>query len=167
MDLPTETPIIRLDIGAGDKQKDGWLSVGLEDHHDIKTDIRQLPLPDEYADEARAIHVFEHINRWQAEEVLREWFRVIKHGGRFALELPELVRCARAVLDDHPDRNAQFGLFGDPKYCDELMLHRWCYSEDEILVLLKRAGFRRMTFCELTTHGRKRWRDMRIEMIKP
>lgn len=165
MELLTDAPI-RIDIGAGNKIKEGWVTLGLEPSHFIQSDIRTLPLPDDFVDEARAIHVFEHLHRWEALATLQEWRRVLKPGARIALELPELGRCCRAVLEGLDQRNGLYGLFGDPVYEDPLMCHKWCYSEKEMYSLMKSAGFRKVGFNQLETHGRKRWRDMHIEGIK-
>lgn len=72
---------IRLDIGCGNKRESGWLAVDQADNYsgqppDVECDIRALPFPDNYADEARAIHVIEHFYAWEAHDVLAEWVRV-------------------------------------------------------------------------------------------
>lgn len=166
MGIHFEKPI-RLNIGAGNKTIEGFLNVGLEDHHDIKADVRDLSIIEsDSVEESMAIHVLEHICRWEAESTLREWFRVLTPGGKLAIEMPELVRCARAVIENHPDRQSQQGLFGDARGPD-LMSHRWCYSEPEIAALLREVGFIKIKFVNPLFHGKRRWRDMRVESIKP
>lgn len=145
---------------------DGWLSVGLEERHDIRADVRSLPLPDNSADEAMAIHVLEHIQRWEADAALAEWFRVLKPGGRLTLELPELHRCCRAILDGAEDRNGVWGLYGDPGYKDELMTHKWGWAERELISALQAAGFRKVVVRPLQFHGRRKLRDIRLEVRK-
>lgn len=160
-------PLIRLNLGAGKMVIEGWQSVGLDDAHDIKTDLRELPLPDDHADEAMAIHVFEHFQRWEAPAVLTEWRRVLKPGARLVLELPELMRCCRNVLEHGSEpRRGVWGLFGDPGYADPLMVHKWCYTEAELVGLVKAAGFRKVKLAQPVYHGRKTLRDMRLECIK-
>lgn len=164
MDLPTGP--IRLNIGAGRKNFDGFLSVGLEDHHDIKTDIRSLPLPDNSVDEAMAIHVVEHINRWEVLDMLKDWLRVLKPGALLVIEQPELLRCCKAILKGHADQEGMWGLFGDPGHRDELMMHRWGYRESEMHQILRDAGFSRTESALPRYHGRRAHRDMRIEAWK-
>lgn len=165
MELHSSAPI-RLNLGAGGQVLDGWQSVGLEDHHDIKTDLHALPLPDDHADEVMAIHVFEHFHRWEALGILQEWRRVLKPGARLILELPELLRCCRNVLDNPDPRRGVWGLFGDPGYCEPLMVHKWCYTEPELAGLMREAGFRKIKTRPPEFHGRKTLRDMRMEGVK-
>lgn len=166
MDIHSQTPF-RLNLGAGQMVVDGWQSVGLEAHHDIQTDLRTLPIPDDSADEAMAIHVLEHFHRWEALSVLQEWRRVLKPNALLVIELPELTRCCRNVLDNYEkQRYGTWGLFGDPNYRDPLMVHKWCYEEGELKALLVEAGFRKVRSSKPQWHGRKSLRDIRMECVK-
>ena len=72
---------IRLDLAAGHFRQAGWISVDLADNYaaefeggskpDVVADIRKLPFPDNYADEARAIHVIEHFYPWETLDLVR------------------------------------------------------------------------------------------------
>lgn len=165
LDLPEGTPV-RLNIGAGDKVHEGWLSVGLAAHHDIHSDIRALPLPDNSVDEALAIHVIEHIHRWEVPAMLRDWHRVLKPGAVLVIEQPELLRCCKAILAGADDRNGLWGLFGDPGYRDPLMTHKWAWTVGELMAELRRAGFRKLSEARPKFHGKRNHRDMRIEATK-
>lgn len=159
---------VRLNLGAGNQRIAGWFSVGLEEQHDIRADLRAVPLPDECADTAMAIHVLEHFERWEAPNALREWFRLLKPGGLLILELPDVVKCARAVMAEDEPRAGLWGLYGDPAHRDPLMLHRWGWSARELAKELKACGFVKVrTNLPLEFHARRAKRDMRIEARKP
>lgn len=166
MELPVGTPV-RLNIGAGNKVLNGWISVGLEAHHQVQADIRKLPLPDNCADEAQAIHVLEHLNRWDAPDALAEWLRVLKPGAMIGIELPELFRCCRAILKGAPRQEGIQGLFGEWELKDELMMHRHAWTEAELQEELQKAGFRDVRFVRPIYHGKRDKRDMRAEAFKP
>lgn len=152
---------VRLNLGAGNKRIEGWASVDLAGEPDIRADVREIPVPDGYADEAMAIHVLEHLYRWDAPAALKEWHRILKPGGLMAIEVPDLIKSCQNVLARRGDRMGVWGLFGDPGYCDPLMVHRWAWTAEELTAELKAAGFRRIKVC--TPHFHKKARDMRIE----
>ena len=54
----------------------------------MAADLLALPFPDGYADEARAIHVIEHFQVWDAPTAMAEWVRVLKPGGVLAATVP-------------------------------------------------------------------------------
>jgi predicted SAM-dependent methyltransferase len=166
LDLSIDAPL-KIDIGAGKKTHPGWTTVGLESHHQIQTDIRKLPLPDACVDEAQAIHVLEHLNRWDAPAALADWCRVLKSGAMIGIELPELLRCCRAILKGAAPQEGIQGLFGEWQLRDEMMMHRHGWTEAELSDELYKAGFVRVRFVRPRFHGHRDLRDMRAEAFKP
>lgn len=158
---------VRIDIGAGNKKREGWLSLGLEDDHDIHCDIRKLPLPDDFADEAMAIHVIEHVAPYYAVPTLKEWRRVLKPGALLILELPDLLKCCRAILAGKGPRDGLWGCYGEPSESNPMMAHLWGYSPASISVALKEAGFVKIRERAPQFHAQRLDRDMRIEARKP
>lgn len=156
---------IRLNLGAGRTRIQGYLSVDLSESAEVHSDVRKLDMPDEYADEIMAIHLFEHLYRWDAEPTLREWFRVLKPGGLLVLELPDLLKCCANILAGAEDRYGLFGLFGGPADGNPLMVHKWCYSFAELRDVVRAAGFVKVK--NLPTQYHKKNRDMRLEARKP
>lgn len=152
---------VRLNIGAGGKVIDGWLSVDLAGEPDICADVRSIPVADGYADEAMAIHVIEHLYRWDAPVALAEWRRVLKPGGLMVIECPDLMKSCRNVLSGQGERLGVWGLFGDPGYRDPLMVHKWAWTAEELMAEMKAAGFKKVR--QTIPQFHKKSRDMRIE----
>jgi predicted SAM-dependent methyltransferase len=165
----------RLNIGSGKWSLDGWINIDgvisplATRPPDIICDIRKIPLPDGCAKEAMAIHVFEHIDRWDAEATLLEWARLLKRGGMLVLEMPDLIKCCRNIINNtqgkKPDQLGMWGLFGEPVGAP--MQHKWAYTFKTIQPMLANAGFHEISEQRTMFHlcGRD-VRDFRVEATK-
>jgi len=175
---------VRLDLGCGHKHEDGWVRVDFAVDRkkcstgggvtkegkpllpDVEADLRSLPFPDDYADEARAIHVIEHFQVWEAPHVLKEWVRVLKPGADLVIECPCLDKIVKLFdVPNIPPYMTFWGLYGDPRLEDPLMMHHWCYTETQLARLMASVGLEDI-------HGEpprfhQPARDMRIVGTKP
>jgi hypothetical protein len=76
-----------------------------------------------------------------------EWKRVLKPGGKLILELPCMDKVfshiAACVLENKPMKMAftVLPLWGDPRYKDPAMAHKWGYCKADLAQLLTDAGF--------------------------
>jgi ubiquinone/menaquinone biosynthesis C-methylase UbiE len=175
---------IRLDLGAGHKQEDGWVRVdfavdrkkcttkggvtraGAPLLPDVEADLRELPFPDDYADAARAIHVIEHFYVWEAAALLKEWMRVLKPGAELVLECPCLDKIIKLFdVPNIPPYYTYWGLYGDPRLEDPLMMHKWAYTEAQLRRLMASVGFMEVRGEPPMFHQPAR--DMRIVGNKP
>jgi len=123
-----------------------------------------LPFPDDYADEAHAIHVIEHFQRSETTALLHEWRRVLKPGGRLFVECPCLDKIARWLIADKlddatRDRLTVIGLYGE-YWRGPGMQHLWCFSAAELRSLMFGAGFGDLVFMQPLFHIHQR--DMRV-----
>lgn len=170
---------MKLHIGCGKRIIDGWVNCDIVANPegprapDILCDGKDIPLDDGVADVVMAIHNFEHYYRWECDEVIREWRRILKVGGRLILELPDLIKCCQNVIDGvkkggkHPDQLGRWGLYGDPRTKDKYMCHPWGWAPSELMAFLEANGFKDARHLPTEFHpaGRKN-RDMRIEAVK-
>lgn len=168
---------IRLNLGCGPQKLPGFINCDLSGNWskvepDIVCDVtKRLPFDDAYADEVHAYHLFEHLNRWESPPILADWVRVLRPGGLLVLEMPcldKIIRHYAISMIDHepPDaRMTLWGLYGDPRYKNEAMMHKWCYSVGELAAVLKAAGLEEITPDEPQTHQPAR--DMRMTARKP
>lgn len=150
---------VRLDLGAGHKHEDGWVRVDFAVDRkkcsmtgsvtkegrpllpDVEADLRALPFPDNYADEARSIHVIEHFQVWDAPVALKEWVRVLKPGAELIIECPCLDKIVKLFdVPNIPPYMTYWGLYGDPRLEDPLMMHKWAYGEAQLLRLMTLCG---------------------------
>ena len=167
----------RIHLGCGGKLLPGFVNCDLANNWsgvlpDVACDVTgPLPFPTDHADEVHAYHLLEHIQRYEANDVLREWMRILKPGGLLVLELPCLDKIVRTyahhLIDgSEPDlRMTLWGLFGDPKYKNAEMMHKWCWSVQELGDTLYMIGLENVTVEKPQTH--QPGRDMRMTARKP
>ncbi len=135
---------LKLNLGCGKKILPGYINVDFPNNYsgkkpDLECDIRVLPYRDNTIDEVMAIHVIGHFHLWEVPDILKEWCRVLKPGGRIILECP----CLNKVLFFLSEKrlvlsHTLFALYGDPGYCDPHMTHKWCYSKEHLSDLMER-----------------------------
>lgn len=167
---------MKLNIGAGGKRIEGYTGVDVVERSgaDIIAPADKIPLPDGCAEEVMAIHVVEHILPWELSGTLAEWHRLLKPGALMVLEMPDLIKCCKNIIDGrmkggkHPDQLGMWGLFGDNRYEDPYMLHRWAYTFKTLVPIVEATGFVKIVERPTVFHpaGREH-RDFRLEAHKP
>lgn len=169
---------LRINLGCGKHTLDGWFCVDKVKHPqasrdpDLYSDVSKLDLPDACAIEIMAIHVFEHFYRWECDDLLVEWKRLLRPGGKLALEMPDLLKTCRNIVQgrqdgNHKDQMGLWGLYGDPRTKDPLMIHRWAWTFKTIRELLAQHGFTNIAEEETKWHPNGRGvRDFRVTARK-
>lgn len=164
---------MKLNIGAGKRRLHGYTGIDAVPRAgaDIIAPADNIPLPDGCADEILGVHVWEHFLLWECDGVLAEWRRLLKPGGALVLEMPDLLKCCRNVLDGResgkPGQLGMWGLFGDATLRDLGMLHRWAWTFSTLHPFLAERGFAEIVERETKFHPAGRGvRDFRIEALK-
>jgi len=177
---PAAAALRRLNLGCGDKILEGYVNVDVAPSRagrspDVLCDLHKLePFEADSCDEVMAIHVVEHFYRWEVIDVLREWLRVLKPGGRMILECPNLLTACQTLLSNPqaaagpgPEgQRSMWVLYGDPAWRDPLMCHRWNYTPDSLRAVMEEAGLVNVHQAPAQFKLREP-RDMRIVGEKP
>lgn len=165
---------MKLNIGCGERRLEGYVGVDAAERSaaDIQAPADKIPLEDGVAEEILAIHIIEHLYRWDVDAALAEWARLLKSGGLLVIEAPDLLKACRNVLQKkagpkHPDQLTMWALYGDCRLKDPMMTHKWLYSFDSLKPLVEAAGFTDVTEHVTKFHvvGRN-VRDFRLEARK-
>lgn len=148
------------DRNVGDTSRSGCVA-------DVIADMRDLQLSDDSIDEIFTSHTFEHFTRWEGVEMLVDWFRMLKPGGRIVIETPDFWRCVFWLM--HPSsekrRLGRTQFYGNQWDRLDYETHRYLWSGKEISEICRNVGFTRIAVTHKTeTHYS--WRDMRIEVWK-
>jgi predicted SAM-dependent methyltransferase len=140
---------VKLHLGCGRRHLPGFIHVDLADlpHIDHQSDLRTLPMfKDETADLIYACHVIEYFDRVEVVDVLREWHRVLKHGGVLRLAVPDFDAMTEVYR-----RTGNLALVHGPLYGrieiptasgPRVLYHRTVYDFDSLRSTLEVAGFR-------------------------
>ena len=165
---------IKLNLGAGGIEYEGYLSVDLYDQRaHIQMDITKLDFDDSSVTEILASHVFEHLNPYHALDILKDWRRVLKPGGKLIMEMPDIEQlCKRFVTASTGERygilNAIYGSVnttgvGGPDNITSPHLFGWW--PQSLWDHLTNAGFTNIVFMdEKIPHPES---NLRVEAEKP
>lgn len=113
----------------------------------------------------------EHFYLWEVVDLLREWRRVLKPGGQLILELPcmdKVIYYMKACLEQQKQMDMQMtwlAIWGDPNYKRVEMCHKWGYTKNHAMDILKEAGFEDVKIEKPRYHVVHR--DMRVVGLKP
>lgn len=165
---------MRLNIGAGKRRLPGYTGVDVvqRDSVDIVAEAHAIPLPDGCADEVLAVHLLEHVFEWQAPDLLREWHRLLKPGGALVLEMPDILKACRNLLEQrrigkHVDQAHMWAIYGDQTLNDPLMMHKAGWWFDRLKPVVEGVGFVDVVERETRFHPAGRGvRDFRLEARK-
>lgn len=162
---------MKLNLGCGRKLLEGYVNVDIavrEGKPDVECDIRDLSaFKDNSADEILSVHVIEHFYRWEVPDILKEWVRVLKPGGKMILETPNLVTACEKLLKDPKNgaspesRETMWVFYGDPWHRDPLMCHKWLYTPWSLGGCMHKAGLQNIRQ-EPAQFKMREPRDMRI-----
>jgi len=164
---------LKLNVCCGGRILPDWVNIDVVDTAsktpDILADARNIPLPNRCAEEIMCIHGFEHFYRFEVDDLINEWKRLLMIGGTLVLELPNLIKCCENILNDyklagkHPDQAGLWGLYGDPRSGNPYMNHRWGWTPQTLSEFLREHGFKKIDEQPTQWHPIGRHcRDMRI-----
>lgn len=112
-------------------------------HHDL---AHGIPLFEGSADFVYSSHFLEHLKRTDAENLIRESYRVLKPGGRVRIVVPDLEYAVSLYTTGRKEEMLTQYFFVDD---DESFYarHKYMYDFDMLKEVLERAGFHEIRRC--------------------
>ncbi len=135
---------MKLNIGAGGVDLPGFTPI------DRKCGREAFPLKeaDCSVEEIYASHVLEHFRSCQVPEVLKEWVRVLKPGGRLRVAVPDFERiCDTLLAAPQKDRRLIYA-YAYGGQTDDDDFHKSGFDAGSLRGLLRWAGLRHIRFWE-------------------
>ncbi|MBU1913325.1 MAG: methyltransferase domain-containing protein [Candidatus Omnitrophica bacterium] len=147
----------KLHIGCGLKKLQGYINIDivpLEGCDVVMDATNEMPaIPSNVAVEIRMENVFEHFYRHQQDKALKEYYRILKTGGKLVIKgLPNLDAIIQAYLNKEKGLvGPEFDLFnvyrfthGEPEQGNNPVhqLHKDIFTKTSVQELLKNTGFR-------------------------
>jgi hypothetical protein len=109
-----------------------------------------------------AVHVVEHFYLWEVPDLLTEWIRVLRPGGKMIIEVPDLVKVMNYMASGISEPAlTMWPLYGDPSHEDPLMGHKWGYTEGSLARMMDHVGLEKLERKPAEYHMKDQ-RDMRI-----
>lgn len=139
-------PKLKLHLACGEDYKEGYVNSDLYPLGTAKVDAifdaKIVPYEDNTVDEILASHVIEHFHFKEGIEVLKEWCRVLKPGGKLVVETPDFLESCKAFIVANPAfRNQLYGhFFAFPEMPGQV--HKFLFTEEQLRIELGWAGFK-------------------------
>lgn len=137
---------MNLNLGAwGRPPIPGFTNIDIYEGDPIhyQRDVRDLSLFDENSIELiYASHVLQYFDREEAEEVLKEWYRVLQPEGTIRLAVPDLGALIRVYLKTGDPSNILGPLYGKMEVNDTTIYHKTVYTFKTLEAVLAGAGFK-------------------------
>jgi len=142
---------LRLHLACGHDYTEGYINIDFyapEDAVcDARFDVMKLPYPDNSVDEIKAFHIIEHFHFFEIQEVLKEWCRVLKPGGRLWIETPDFLESCRSFVEGSPSMHIEdwrillYNHFFAHAWVPG-QTHKFLFTETQLRTNLSWAGFK-------------------------
>ncbi|MFW5889426.1 MAG: glycosyltransferase [Bacillota bacterium] len=132
----------KINLGCGDELLSGYINCDLYNPKaDMNFDAAKCPFEDNSIDEISAYHLIEHFDFKQAFDVLKEWNRILKPGGKLVIETPDLYHTCKIFAESNEEyRQKLYSHFFAWPWINGQQ-HKFLYTETQLKWTLEQCGF--------------------------
>jgi len=133
----------KLHIGCGNRYIPGFVHIDVRKlpHVDYVTSADKLAMfGDNSVDLIYCCHILEHFPRQQTEQVLKEWYRVLRVGGILRLAVPDFEKLVEVYLKTKDMKLVLGSLVGRQDYPENT--HYMVFDFTSLSEILQRVGFK-------------------------
>ncbi len=154
----------KLEIGAGSKPKPGYLHHDIRPLNDIDIVCDARKFPDELYetfDEVYASNILEHFNRFEVRDVLKEWTKLVRPGGKIEIIVPDIREISRQFVEGYIDIEFfNYLNYGGNDY--EYNIHKFGFDAALLEKMLKSLYFE-----VVTSQPGIKWEDRKVDRYCP
>jgi predicted SAM-dependent methyltransferase len=153
---------MKLHLGCGKVNIPGFYNIDLSDyeHIDLKADIKDLNMfNDNSVDLIYVSAVFQYFDRQEGFECLKEWYRILKIGGKLRISTVDFNKLLDVYRLSNKDLTTIVGpLYGRMDVVDRdgsptgKIYHKTVYTSEEIGNLLNECGFKEIVNYDWREH---------------
>ena len=148
---------IRLNVGCGEIIEPGYVNIDMTHPlADANMDALDLGYPNGSVDEVRSSHLLEHFAKREVPLALREWFRILKTGGKLWLNVPNLEWCMNNWIGKPEKEKNGLALdmiFGLQHHAGEY--HKTGFTRSSLAQYLENAGFEDVQIEDRWSHNQQ------------
>jgi predicted SAM-dependent methyltransferase len=136
--------MIQLNLGCGDHILPGYINCDLYcDKADVMCNVNKLPFEDNSIDLIYSSHVIEHFDFKEGFDVLKEWYRVLKIGGKVVIETPDLLESCRKFISLSPQEQiGMYAHFFSEPWTSPGQCHKFLYTATQLKWTLEQCQFK-------------------------
>lgn len=163
--------IDKLEYGSGENPENGYIHLDIQPnlpHLDILANVRKLPIPSNFVQEIRAVHIMEHFCHPQFSsldmrkkygttfEVLKEAYRILKKGGKFKIVTPDFEKISVSASKKRVRVDfLQKWVVGGHE--NEYDVHHWIWTHNDAIEWFTEAGFKNLSNWN-PIQGKRAWK---------
>ena len=136
----------KINMGCGWRNfGEGWKHIdsGDYDHLDSFSITNLGEYKDNSVDLIYASHVVEYFDREEVEDLLREWYRVLKPGGVLRVAVPNFQKISHLYSTGEYNLDYFVGLlYGKMSMADATIYHKTVYDFESLAKVFEAAGFK-------------------------